>query len=111
VAVPDVPSLRKDILREFHDTPWSGHLGPRKLLNQVRGTYWWDGIPKDVERYCIACDLCARNKPLNRKAAGLLQPLPIPGRPWESISMDFVMGLLVTRDGHTGILVFVESVH
>ena len=108
VVVPAIPSLRKDILREFHDTPWSGHLGPRKTLKAVREVYWWDGLSTDVESYCVACDPCARNKPSNQKNAGLLQPLPIPSQPWEAISMDFMVGLPETKSGYTAILVFVD---
>ena len=108
VVVPDVPQLRKEILREFHDTPWSGHFGPRKTLKLIRGAYWWDGLSTDVERYCASCDPCARNKPSNQREAGMLQPLPIPKHPWESISMDFVMGLPETKNNYTAILVFVD---
>ena len=33
---------------------------------------------------------CARNKPSRHRPYGLLQPLQVPGRPWHSISMDFI---------------------
>jgi len=49
------------------------HLGSRKTLN-----------------YCEACHLCKISKPNNQKPYGLLQPLPVPKRPWEGIGMDFV---------------------
>jgi hypothetical protein len=54
------------------------------------------------------CELCQRNKPSNKKPQGLLQPLPIPERKWESISMDFVTHLPKTRRGNDSILVFVD---
>ncbi|KAK8716654.1 hypothetical protein V6N13_043959 [Hibiscus sabdariffa] len=42
-----------------------------------------------------------------KKSAGLLQPLPIPERPWESVSMDFIVGLPLT-DGLSSIMVVVD---
>ena len=36
---------------------------------------------------------CQQNKAEQTPLAGLLQPLPIPKQKWESISVDFIIGL------------------
>ena len=52
-----------------------------------------------VTRYVKGCVMCSVSKPSNRKL-GLYTPLPIPSRPWESVSMDFVGDLPLSRKGH-----------
>ena len=50
---------------------------------------------------------CQQNKVEQWKLVGLLEPLPIPERPWESISLDFISSLPVV--GRLGsILVVVD---
>jgi len=51
---------------------------------------------------------CQQNGTLNKKQAGLLQPLPIPEGPWESVSMDFMVSLPPSR-GFDTIMVVVDQ--
>jgi hypothetical protein len=45
------------------------------------------------------CVLCATSKPSNKKL-GLYTSLPVPSQPWESVSMDFVGGLSMSKIGY-----------
>jgi hypothetical protein len=62
---------------------------------------------ESVSRYVRGCLLCATRKPSNRKL-GLYTPLPVPSRPWESISMDFVGGIPMSRRNHDYLYVVVD---
>ena len=50
-------------------------------------------MASDVRIFVQECAICAQNKPSHSPSAGLLQPLPVPPRPWHTISMDFVTDL------------------
>jgi hypothetical protein len=108
VVVPDIPWVRKGILHELHDAPYSGHTGVLKTTEKVTRMFWWPGVRHYVKDYVKRCEACQRNKSSNQKPAGLLQPLPIPKRPWDSVSMDFVTGLPEMPNGHDAIIVFVD---
>src|SRR4051812_24646966 len=63
----------------------------------------------NTKSYVTSCDLCQRNKALKQTPAGLLQPLPVPNRNWEQISMDFIVQLPEsTRTKKDAIVVFVD---
>lgn len=78
-----------------------------KTLQHIKQRFYWPNMQLDVQKYIGECHACQVNKPRNLKPAGLLQPLPIPERPWSSISTDFVTGLPRTAKGYEQIAVFV----
>lgn len=63
----------------------------------------------DVERYVGPCVPCQRNKASSQAPAGLLLPLPVPGRRWEVVTMDLITGLPTTEEGNDTIVVFVDK--
>ena len=105
VYVPDDVGCRNDLLHEVHDSPTGGHLGQRKTLAKLQSLCFWPGMSKDVEDYVRGCVRCAQVKPSQQPPAGLLHPLPIPSRPWETITMDFIGPLPKTSDYKDTILV------
>lgn len=104
IYVPDVRDLR---LKERHDHPVSGHFGHVKTLDLVRRDYFWPAMRKFVMDFCSSCADCSRAKSSRHKPYGLLKPLPIPERPWTSISMDLIEQL-PQSDDFTAILVVVD---
>ena len=86
-------SCRTRVLQECHDDPLAGHFGVGKTLELISRGYWWPQPWKFVKEFIKTCDTCARSKAVHHRPYGLLQPLPIPRRPWASISMDFITDL------------------
>jgi hypothetical protein len=65
-------------------------------------------MKKDVEEFIQNCLVCQQDKIDTKMLAGVLQPLWMPERPWESVSMDFITQLLMTQ-GYNGIFVIVDK--
>jgi hypothetical protein len=108
LAVPNDKRLKTHILREHHDIDTAGHLGIDKTTEAIMRNFYWPKMGKEIKRYIQTCDTCQRNKASNQSPAGLLQPLPIPGKRWEEITMDFIVQLPLTRQEHDAIVVFVD---
>ena len=105
--VPETNDLQLRVLRANHDHRLAGHPGQSKTYQLVRRDYSWPKLREFVEDYVRTCSVCMRNKPKRHRPYGLLKQLPIPSRPWESISMDFIKQLPKSQ-GFTDILVVVD---
>jgi hypothetical protein len=101
------PSRR--VIQEHHDTPLAGHMGIARTLKDVKRNFHWDGMNKEISNYCKTCVSCQRNKASNVKPYGLLEPYRFLSMPWQTITMDFIIGLPKTIEGYDGILVFVDK--
>ena len=64
-------------------------------------------MKKAVLQYVAECDICQRNKNKTVATPGLLQPLPVPSRLWNDISMDFIEGQPISSKQYV-ILVVVD---
>ncbi|GLI70817.1 hypothetical protein VaNZ11_015820 [Volvox africanus] len=60
-----------------------------------------------VDTYTTTCPLCQRCKHRHGRPLGKSQPLPIPERPWQSISLDLIPDLPKSHRGDVAIAIFV----
>lgn len=99
--------LREILITHAHSI--LGHLSALKTLNWLRTQVWWPGMTKDATDYCKSCHICSVNKANTQSPLGLLQAMPIPSYPWQSIGVDFVGPLpeSTTRYGNFDMLMVV----
>ena len=76
-----------------HDSPLGGHSSFLKSFHRLKQDFFWVGMKSDLELHIRECGVCQQMKHETCKPAGLLQPLPIPYKPWTTVSMDFVNDL------------------
>ena len=93
VCVPNVNNLRQRILQEAHYAPYSVHPKATKMYHDIKTTYWWSGLKKEVAKFVALCLTCQQVKIEHQKPIGLLQEMPLPEWKWDRIAMDFMVGL------------------
>lgn len=100
---------RTDLMSKIHNTiSEAAHSGYHRTYNRIAETYYWPRMSRDIKRFVYSCDICQKVKPRRHGPIGLLQPIPIPSRPFEVISMDFITELPVSA-GFDSILVIVDK--
>ena len=95
--------VREDLFQHLHSHKTGGHLGIGKSLAKIKKRFFWPLCKQDVQRWCAACEMCARVKPGPRHRAKLTQ-LPV-GAPLDSIALDIVGPLPATERNNIYILV------
>ena len=71
MVVPE--SLRYRVIREYHDSPWSGHVGRQATVDQLQRRFYWPNLQADVQKYINSCITCQKARSVRQKRAGLLQ--------------------------------------
>jgi hypothetical protein len=58
ICVPSIEELKDKILREAHESTYSIHPGGNKIHHDLKATYWWYGMKRDVAEYVALCETC-----------------------------------------------------
>jgi hypothetical protein len=109
IYVPSSEELRNLVLKEMHNVPYAAHPGYQKTIIAVRSQFLWPGMKNDVVDYITRCMEYKRVKDEHRHPTSLLQPLPIPKKKWEVITIDFITKLPRTTRQHDLIMVVVDK--
>jgi hypothetical protein len=51
ICVPSVKELKDKILCEAHESAYSIHLGGNKMNHDLKNTYWWYVMKRDIAKY------------------------------------------------------------
>jgi hypothetical protein len=92
-VIPNNMELKLAILQEEHDSKVAGHFGQYKTYERITQNFFWSKMEDEIRDYVRSCDICQRDKASRHKKYGLLRSLDIPYRPWDCISMDFIVAL------------------
>lgn len=63
------------------------------MYQDLKKNYWWAWMKKDIVEYVSKCMVCQQVKIEHQKPGGLLRRLEISVWKWDSISMEFAVGL------------------
>ena len=62
VCVTNDSKLKKSILEKPHSESFSMHPGRIKMYQDLKVSYWWSGMKRDVSKYATKCMVCQKLK-------------------------------------------------
>lgn len=98
------PQEIPDILNSYHDTSIGGHAGILKMLKNIKQSYKWKNMAKDVENYVKKCKKCQLNKINRHPTKNPMVITTTSKRSFEKIFLDIVGPLPETSQHNKYIL-------
>jgi hypothetical protein len=90
---PDDNELQLQVIYRTHASGPGGHPGRAKTIDLLNRKYYWPNMATLIRHFVAGCVLCDKTKTPRSRPVGFLKPLPLPFRPWEDISIDYVSPL------------------
>jgi hypothetical protein len=78
VCVPGIGGLRNEIMSEAHHSLYTIHPGGTKMYRDVKWSYWWNNMKRDIAKFVEQCSTCQQVKAEHQRPTGMLKPLLIP---------------------------------
>lgn len=85
---------QQHVLQALHASGIGGHSGIQSTYQRVKSLFAWPKMKQAITVYVQSCQVCQQAMSEDVKLPGLLQPLSVPTRAWEVVSLDFIEGIL-----------------
>ena len=77
ICVPNFEFLKKQILSEAHETPYSIHLRASKMYKDLEQNYWWPNMKNEIAEFVSKCLSCQKVKAEHPPPRGELQKIEL----------------------------------
>ncbi|GFT38223.1 retrovirus-related Pol polyprotein from transposon opus [Trichonephila clavipes] len=86
-----IPKCRRtEVLRLAHTSVFSSHMGPKKTLERIEYSFFWEGLSSDVKKFCESCKECQLTRSVRIKDQSSSTPVARPELPFEVGNMDLI---------------------
>ncbi|GFW68128.1 retrovirus-related Pol polyprotein from transposon opus [Trichonephila clavipes] len=106
-----IPKCRRtEVLKLAHTSVFSSHMSPKKTLERIKYSFFWEGLRADVKKFCESCKECQLTRSVRIKDQSSSTPVAWPELPFEVGNMDLIGPIdPPSSKGHTYILCLVDQ--
>ena len=76
LCVPNIPEIKRQVFEEVYNTKFTMYLGGMQMYQDLKETFWWPGMKKEIAEFVLQCLQCQQVKADHQKPVGPLQSLP-----------------------------------
>ncbi|GFX18556.1 retrovirus-related Pol polyprotein from transposon opus [Trichonephila clavipes] len=85
-------------------------MGPKKTLERIKYSFFWEGLRADVKKFCESCSECQLTRLVRIKDRSPITPVARSELPFQVVNMDLIGPIdPPSSKGHKHILCLVEQ--
>ncbi|GFV48314.1 RT_RNaseH domain-containing protein [Trichonephila clavipes] len=85
-------------------------MGPKKTLERIKYSFFWEGLRADVKKFCESCKECQLTRSVRIKDRPPITPVARPELPFQVVNMDLIGPIdPPSSKGHKYILCLVDQ--
>ncbi|GFW84936.1 retrovirus-related Pol polyprotein from transposon opus [Trichonephila clavipes] len=106
-----IPKYRRtEVLRLAHTSVFSSHMGPKKTIERIKYSFFWEGLRADVKKFCESCKECQLTRSVRIKDRSPITPVARSELPFQVVNMDLIGPIdPPSSKEHTHILCLVDQ--
>ncbi|GFX66869.1 retrovirus-related Pol polyprotein from transposon opus [Trichonephila clavipes] len=106
-----IPKCRRtEVLKLAHTSVFTSHMGPKKTIERIKYSFFWEGLRADVKNFCESCEECQLTRSVRIKDRPPITPVARPELPFQVVNMDLIGPIdPPSSKGHKYILCLVDQ--